>query len=236
MGHCLGFLKNATNCGTTLSTATSPTIMTSNNGSSPTAIRTSTDISDSLDANYTAIDSMTTDGDPSNCYVGPDGVSLLCDGDIHSPFATCDGGFVPLFAKMSKDTYTVCCNETYWAKGTVYDKGGFSCCATTYQVNCEHAQSVTGCVSDETHKITQEEVSGVQVCKGEAERNSQRMLKGFGWMMVLWTLCISGFWGMWWSSLGARYVVAVVRPCSGCVMCEFGIFLRRTADMMILED
>ncbi len=197
LGHCLGFVENATTPRSTLLIATSAGIMTSNNDSNPAATIPSTETSGSLDFNYTVVDSMSANDDRSaECYVGPDGVTLLCEenNDIHSPFATCEEHFVPLFAKKLKDVYTVCCNETDFAKGTVFDVGGFGCCSTTYQVACEHAHSVTGCLSDQKHNITQEEVQGVQVCKGEAARNLERMLKGFVWMMLLWALCISGFW------------------------------------------
>ena len=194
LGQCLGSFNNATIPSTILTTATSTTIMTSNIDSNLTAMATSTNISGKLHFNETALDARKADDDLTDCIVSPDGV-LPCKVDM-SPFATCDTDFVPLFAKKSKVTYTVCCNETTYAKGTVYDKSGCGCCATPWQVNCEPAHSVTGCVPDEKHNITQEEVSGVQVCKGEAERNLQRMLKGFGWMMLLWTLCISGFWGL----------------------------------------
>ena len=124
------------------------------------------------------------------CLTDPKEYECTEEKGVRSPYATCEQGFLPLLAKKSNQRYTICCNETKYARGTKYDGGGFGCCATTYEIDCDFPHDTATCVSDDKHKIEEDEVGGVKVCKGDAEFSAVQMMRGLSLMLMLWGVCI----------------------------------------------
>lgn len=148
-------------------------------------------------------DELTNENDTlhprQDCNTGTPFCDLVTEQASDSPFAQCEPHFKPLWAIKSQVHYTICCNETFFMS-TVYDREGFVCCKTRSQHDCDHAQSVVKCLTvdeeGEERDVEEEEVNGVKVCRGEAERSLRRVVVGLGWMGVLWVGCIGVFWGL----------------------------------------
>jgi hypothetical protein len=192
--------------GTATSTSEITTISTTHprfRGIPPTPISNDSDLDDLAFDYPTCHDELTDDNSTLRVHQDCDNGAPLCDPETKlakdSPFAECKAGFEPVWADKSKVHYTICCNTSYTGS-TVYDKSGFGCCKDRSQIYCNVSEDIVKCLTNDLdgkeHKVEEEEVGGVKVCKGDAERSLKLVLIGLGWMGVLWAGCIGFFWAL----------------------------------------
>jgi hypothetical protein len=188
---------------TSISEITPSTTHSRFRGVPPTPISDDSDLDD-LTYEYPSYhDELTDDNSTLHARQACEDGATLCDPEIEqaldSPFAECEAGFKPVWADRAKVHYTICCNATYTGS-TVYDVSGFGCCKTRSQSQCNVSEDVVKCLTKDSdgkeHKVEEDEVGGVKVCKGDAERSLKRVLMGLGWMGVLWAGCIGLFWAL----------------------------------------